>query len=287
MQKLDKDVDYRKIPGLEGYYAGNDGSIWSIHGKHRKWLRKTKQRLDQSGDAIVSINTDKAYIKKVYRLILETFKTLPDEYYNVHINGDVKDNRLCNLLFGVENDKEEMNPNIKYVDVLGFPDYKVGEDGTVWTYKVKCYGSKRKWRKLSPSLDGYENKKSRKYFVYLTRDGEQVMKKVHRIVLESFIGPCPKGMEGCHNNGVSTDNRLVNLRWDTHINNEADKLIHDTHSRGDRNGNAKLTEEGARTIKQWLKNGEGTQADLARKLNVSPSTIGKIKSGKLWKWLEV
>jgi len=49
---------------------------------------------------------------------------------------------------------------------------------------------------------------------------------VHRMVLTAFRGPCPEGMEGCHNNGNSQDNRLSNLRWDTRLSNCADKRIH-------------------------------------------------------------
>jgi len=44
---------------------------------------------------------------------------------------------------------------------------------------------------------------------------------VHRLVLEAFVGPCPDGMECCHNDGDRTNNRLENLRWDTHKNNMA------------------------------------------------------------------
>jgi hypothetical protein len=33
-------------------------------------------------------------------------------------------------------------------------------------------------------------------------------------------------METCHNNGNPADNRLENLRWDTHVANEADKRLH-------------------------------------------------------------
>lgn len=53
--------------------------------------------------------------------------------------------------------------------------------------------------------------------------------KVHTLVLLAFVGPRPEGMEGCHNNGDPSDNRLTNLRWDTHRGNEADKLRHGTH----------------------------------------------------------
>jgi hypothetical protein len=47
---------------------------------------------------------------------------------------------------------------------------------------------------------------------------------VHRFVLETFVGPCPEGMEACHGpNGVS-DNSLANLRWDTKSANAADMI---------------------------------------------------------------
>lgn len=51
---------------------------------------------------------------------------------------------------------------------------------------------------------------------------------VHRLVLEAFVGPCPPGMETCHNNGDRFDNRLENLRWDTPSNNGRDKAKHGT-----------------------------------------------------------
>jgi hypothetical protein len=45
---------------------------------------------------------------------------------------------------------------------------------------------------------------------------------VHRLVLFAFVGPCPPGMQACHENDVAGDNRLVNLRWDTPAANVAD-----------------------------------------------------------------
>lgn len=53
--------------------------------------------------------------------------------------------------------------------------------------------------------------------------------QLHRVVLDAFIGPRPKGMEACHANGDPTDNRLVNLRWDTRSANAADSVRHGTH----------------------------------------------------------
>ena len=53
---------------------------------------------------------------------------------------------------------------------------------------------------------------------------------VHRLVMEVFVGPCPAGMEVCHNNGDKTDNRLTNLRYDTSSNNNRDQAVHGTNA---------------------------------------------------------
>lgn len=47
---------------------------------------------------------------------------------------------------------------------------------------------------------------------------------VHTLALESFVGPRPAGMEGCHNDGDRTNARLSNLRWDTHSENVYDSV---------------------------------------------------------------
>lgn len=53
---------------------------------------------------------------------------------------------------------------------------------------------------------------------------------VHRMVLETFVGPCPEGLEACHNDGNPLNNRLDNLRWDTKSANAQDTLQHGRHS---------------------------------------------------------
>ncbi|OZC60037.1 hypothetical protein CH276_18855 [Rhodococcus sp. 06-470-2] len=68
-----------------------------------------------------------------------------------------------------------------------------------------------------------------KYRVNLSRNGFVRQVRVHRLVLEAFVGPCPVGLEGCHNNGIGKDNRLTNLRWDTPSENQLDKVRHGTH----------------------------------------------------------
>lgn len=67
-------------------------------------------------------------------------------------------------------------------------------------------------------------------------------KRIHRLVLTAFVGPCPVGMVCCHNNGDRHDNRLENLRWDTPASNVNDMRIHGTIASGDRSGSRKYPE---------------------------------------------
>lgn len=74
---------------------------------------------------------------------------------------------------------------------------------------------------------------------YLDRNGRPAVRlcigrvykcrQVHQLVLEAFIGARPAKMEACHNNGDKTDNRLINLRWDTRSQNIRDRVRHGTH----------------------------------------------------------
>lgn len=52
--------------------------------------------------------------------------------------------------------------------------------------------------------------------------------KVHRLVLETFVGKCPPGMQGDHINRNRTDNRLENLRWVTPAENNRNRKDNDS-----------------------------------------------------------
>jgi hypothetical protein len=62
----------------------------------------------------------------------------------------------------------------------------------------------------------------------LWKDGQTHSCRVHQLVLEAFVGPCPEGMEALHGNGVRHDNRRINLRWGTPAENAADRVRHGT-----------------------------------------------------------
>ncbi|MBB5663232.1 hypothetical protein GGE68_001408 [Rhizobium leguminosarum] len=86
---------------------------------------------------------------------------------------------------------------------------------------------------------------------------------------------CGKGREGCISPG--------HLGWKTTKENQEDRLEHGTHSRGERSGKAKLTEDDIFTILS-LK-GEMPQSKLAEKFRVSKSAISSVHAGYRWSWL--
>jgi hypothetical protein len=100
----------------------------------------------------------------------------------------------------------------------------------------------------------------------------------HRIVLNTFVGQCPKGMEGCHNDGNKNNPRLDNLRWDTSKNNKLDMVAHGTDGKGERASMAKLT-----TIQVLeIRNSSERNGVLAKKYGVGTSTISLIIHRKNW-----
>jgi hypothetical protein len=105
--------------------------------------------------------------------------------------------------------------------------------------------------------------------------------KVQHLVYEAFVGPRAKGLHVCHNDGNRLNNALSNLRLDTPAGNAKDKLKHGTHPAGERNSCAKLTLMQVATIREQIAAGE-SNAGLAKRFGVAPSTISSIKTGRNW-----
>lgn len=108
---------------------------------------------------------------------------------------------------------------------------------------------------------------------------------IHRLVLEIFVGAAPEGHEGAHNDGDRTNNRLSNLRWATHIDNNKDKILHGTHQYGERIGSSKLRQAQVDEIRIRRSQGEKTK-DLAKEFNVCNNTITNITQRHYWRGLD-
>jgi hypothetical protein len=113
-----------------------------------------------------------------------------------------------------------MEPEV-WKPIPGFEGlYDVSNTGKVQSYRIRGMRTKPL---LIPVLTLSQVLRGKYYVVSLGRGGGRIKRYgVHRLVLEAFIGPCPEGMECCHNDGNPKNNSIDNLRWDTHINNVKD-----------------------------------------------------------------
>jgi hypothetical protein len=107
---------------------------------------------------------------------------------------------------------------------------------------------------------------------------------VHQLVAMAFIGGKPEGMCVCHNNGIPSDNRPSNLRYDTPKSNIADMKIHGTVMNGGRNWASALTEQEVIEIFTCPHTKHYYQA-LSVQYGVSDVTIRNIWNGRTWSHL--
>ena len=76
----------------------------------------------------------------------------------------------------------------------------------------------------------------------------------------------------------------MHLDWKTRAENEADKIGHNTHNRGERGGGSKLTETDVHEIRRLLSSGT-LQQQIADHFGVHVMTISDINTRKSWGWL--
>jgi DNA-binding XRE family transcriptional regulator len=101
---------------------------------------------------------------------------------------------------------------LRYHPIAGFPAYRVGRDGSVWSRYKACGGLTSRWRRLTPSPLRRGNLVYEQVQLYSApRKGRGFA--VHRLVLEAFVGPCPPKMCAHHRDGNLSNNHLTNLFW--------------------------------------------------------------------------
>jgi hypothetical protein len=114
--------------------------------------------------------------------------------------------------------------------------------------------------------------------------------RMHRLVLEYFVGLCPQKMECRHLNGIRTNYMIKNLIWGTRSENCQDTIKHGNkprpiwiNNRGSKNGKSKLINKEIMEILKLIDEKILTQKEIAYYYNVSPSTICDIKKKRTWK----
>ena len=128
--------------------------------------------------------------------------------------------------------------------------------------------------KLEP--DGYRS-------VHLSLNGKHFKKQIHVLSAETFIGPCPKGYEVNHIDGDKTNLHSDNFEYLT----RSENLIHSfklglRSNKGEKNPNAKVTEETVKEIRIERKLTGASYVKLAKKFNCSRSAIADIILKRTW-----
>lgn len=108
---------------------------------------------------------------------------------------------------------------------------------------------------------------------------------VHQLVARAFLGTAPEGMEVNHKNGNKSDNRIENLEYLSHADNNRHGHRLKGYSRrprptmkGTGNPRAILGWEDVRQIRQ----SKESQARLAQRYGVCQATISYARRGKTW-----
>jgi len=164
----------------------------------------------------------------------------------------------------------EFDSSIEYRDIEGFPGYKVGSDGHVWSCRVfNRWHRTGPWKQLRPGINKISGHRM------LVLHPGRLSIQVHRLVMNAFRGPCPAGLEVCHGDDDTSNNQLSNLRYDTHKGNMAD---------ASRNGRmrTKLSAAQVVEIRRRYAAKEATQVELAAQFKVRQSTISAIVRWKIW-----
>lgn len=178
-------------------------------------------------------------------------------------------------------------PNVIYKTIERFSGYRFGDDGSVWSSRnLGGWPKVEPWRKLNPlERNPHGATCSYQYVSLPGSHGKQLLIPVHRLILEAFCGPCPKGYHGCHWDGNGLNNSLPNIRWDTPKSNCADRARHGRQINGQIHHLAALNDEQVLQIRSIRNNTILSYAKIANIFGVTKPTIVKICLRKTWKHL--
>jgi hypothetical protein len=161
--------------------------------------------------------------------------------------------------------------------VVGWEGYEVSSLGRVRSWRPR---NRRASTPVTPRLlrlalvEGYPS------VTLCGGHGRVHSARVHRLVLEAFVGPGPEGMEACHGpDQTRTNCALSNLRWDTRSANNKDKLA------TGRQNTQRLTQHLVVWMR-WMHADHGASArSLAAWLGCSFACAANVLRGITWRHL--
>jgi hypothetical protein len=123
------EVEYRDIPGFDGYRAGTDGSVWSCWSRGGKgkqpgnWRKLKGKEHVRSKHIWMKTRYHKTKLIAAHHLVLFAFSgpRLPGMECR-HLNGNPQDNRPTNLCWGTR--KENIHDAIKHGTFFGAGEFE-------------------------------------------------------------------------------------------------------------------------------------------------------------------
>lgn len=159
--------------------------------------------------------------------------------------------------------------------VMGYEGfYEVSDKGNVRRIAKGRGAQVGKILKQANGTNGYKQ-------VTLSKDCNQLICRVHRLVAEAFI-PRQDGKDYVnHINGDKTDNRVENLEWVT----RSENALHAYRVLGRKKERVipenRVHKLNLKTVKEIFE-ADGTYADIARRFGISDVMARKIKLGICW-----
>jgi hypothetical protein len=166
---------------------------------------------------------------------------------------------------------------VEYREVPGWPGYRAGADGSVWSCRDRQGRTGPHWHALRGKTDrrGYR-------YVVLQVKGRRWYAKVARLVLEAFAGPLAAGMLVRHLDDNPRNDLLTNLAYGTGSDNADDARRNGKLCRGERHGMARLKEADVRRVRA-LKAAGLTYPEITARTGVKKSLASHIVTGRLWR----
>jgi hypothetical protein len=131
--------------------------------------------------------------------------------------------------------------------------------------------------KLNKRKDGYR-------WISLYRKGHMIQRLVHRLVLETFVGPSPDNKNVCrHLDGDPSNNRLDNLMWGTDVENALDRKRHGCTTDGEDSHLSKLSRLDVEMIRDLWATGKYKQVEIGKPFGVKQNAVSHIIRCATWK----
>lgn len=170
-------------------------------------------------------------------------------------------------------------------DVPGYEgQYQVSDQGRVKSLAREVDVARNRWgrrgtRRVNEAVMALQTDDRGRVFILLRNSARAKRFTVASLVAAAFIGPRPDGLLVLHGDGDSTNNRISNLRYGTHVDNMDDARLHGTLTQGEKQWLAKLTADEVKFIR--ITNLSGVY--LAGQYGVTPACISAIRQRKNWK----